>query len=92
MPGTALLNERVLARALDVVSPEAVATPGEQIPEGALAGLAALIPCGRVHITACRRTAAMKPTDRALEVDWQGICYQVFPDGTPSSTASTGRP
>jgi DNA-binding CsgD family transcriptional regulator len=79
MPGTALLAERVLARALDVVSPEAVATPGEQLPEGVLAGLAALVPCGRVDITACRRSEGMQPTDRPLEVGWQGIFHQDFP-------------
>lgn len=79
MPGTALLDEGVLARALDVVSPEAVATPGEQIPEGVLAGLAALVPCGRVDITACRRTEGMHLTDRPVDVAWQGIFYQDFP-------------
>jgi DNA-binding CsgD family transcriptional regulator len=79
MPGTAMLDEQDLARALDVTSPEALATPGAEIPEGVLAGLAALVPCGRVHITACRRDEGQKPTDRPHEVAWQGIFYQDFP-------------
>ena len=53
--GGVLIDERALARALDVVSPDAVATAGVEIPEGVLTGLAGLVPCGRVHITVCRR-------------------------------------
>jgi DNA-binding CsgD family transcriptional regulator len=77
--GDVLIDERALARALDVVSPDAVATAGVEIPEGVLTGLAGLVPCGRVHITVCRRKPGRRLTDRPDDVSWQGIFYQDFP-------------
>ena len=79
MPGSVVVSESELARALDVVSPEAVDTPGAEIPEGVQAGLAALVPRGRVDFTACRRPEGRQSAGRPVEVGWQGIFYQGFP-------------
>lgn len=79
MSGSVMLSEAELSRALDVVSPEAVDTPGAEMPEGVLAGLAALVPCGRVDITACRRQQGRQRTEHPVEAGWQGIFYQDFP-------------
>jgi DNA-binding CsgD family transcriptional regulator len=47
MPSTTI-SERDLRRLLDVVSPEAVASPGRDLPGQVLRGLAELIPCAAV--------------------------------------------
>jgi DNA-binding CsgD family transcriptional regulator len=79
MLGSVVLSESELSRALDVVAPEAADTPGAEMPEGVLAGLAALVPCGRVDFTACRRQQGSPSAGRPVEVGWQGIFYQDFP-------------
>jgi hypothetical protein len=101
MSDTSSISERDLRRLLDVVSPEASADQGAEIPEQVMRGLAELIPCASVSffVMDTRRgvTHGQQQLDTADLPDESdeddALFFAAYWDwGTPPARGSTGGP
>ncbi|HYO20526.1 MAG TPA: LuxR C-terminal-related transcriptional regulator [Dermatophilaceae bacterium] len=72
------LSERDLRALLDVVAPEAVASPGLEMPDQVLLGLAELIPCKSMDF------CVMDPHRAEVHAE-QYLCLQATPGQAPES-------
>ena len=66
MPGPSTISERDLRLLLDVVSPEATADEGPELPEQVMRGLADLIPCAAVSFFVMDTRRALVLADQEL--------------------------
>lgn len=80
MQGRSEISEQDLRRLLDVVSPAATASPGPELPEQVLLGLAELIPCASIDFF-------VMDTHKGEFLCAQGIEFADFPPGDEETDA-----